>query len=188
MTMGRREFGVAGLSAAATLARGAAALAQPGGRQGRGGGQEEGHEVGRGVAGHGGQDMFADCAAACDACQRECDGCANHCTDLLARGHGEHGGHAETLRTCQDCADICSAAARIVARRGVFSADICRACADACAKCAEHCERHGQQDEVMKRCAEECRRCEEACRQMAGHAGHGAHPEHEARPADRRDR
>lgn len=157
--MGRREFGLAGLSAAAVLATRGAAFAQPAGRQGG---------TAAAAEGHGDHAMFDECAKACGDCQRECDACANHCTDLLSQGKKEH---AETLRTCQDCADVCATAASIVARKGPFSADICKACADACAKCGEACEQFNQ-DPMMKRCAEECRRCEEACREMLRHAGH----------------
>ena len=177
--MGRREFGMAGLSAAAVLAMQASGVAQPGNRDQRG--SRGGADRAAGAAhdhGHDDHGMSDECARACSDCQRECDACANHCTDLLTQGRREH---AETLRVCQDCADICATAAGIVARRGPFSAQICTACADTCAACGEHCESHGEHDETMKRCAEACRRCEEACRQMAGHGDHDEHHEGGAR-------
>lgn len=169
----RREFGMAGLSAAALLAMQSTGWAQPGNRRN----QEDARGTTGEHAGHGDDRKYVQCAKACNDCQRECDACANHCTDLLAQGEKEQ---AETLRTCQDCADVCATAAQIVARKGPFSADICMVCAEICAKCAEHCESHGQHDEMMKRCAEECRTCEKACREMIGHTGHGA--EHRNRP------
>jgi hypothetical protein len=70
-----------------------------------------------------------------------------------------------TLQTCQDCADICSAAAQIVARQGVFSSLICESCAEACSRCATACEKVPS-DKHMARCAKECRDCEKACRTM----------------------
>lgn len=155
--MGRREFGMAGLSAAALMAMKSTSFAQPAGRSNQGHSDSEHHA------------MFEECAKACSDCQRECDACANHCTDLLTEGKEEH---ARTLRTCQDCAAVCATAASIVARKGPFSVDVCKACADVCAKCAEECEKHSQ-DEMMKRCAEECRKCEKACREMLQNLGKG---------------
>ena len=79
--------------------------------------------------------------------------------------------HMTTLATCQDCADFCAAASQIVSRGGPFAAEICKACAEACAMCAKECEKFPD-DEHMKMCAVECRKCEKACREMVGHAGH----------------
>jgi hypothetical protein len=184
--MGRREFGVAGLSAAAALAMRSVAVGQQRERrpaEPTGGRPAEGQPRGRRSEDfspapgegrpardpHSDYSMFDECAQACDECQRECDACSTHCTDLITQGKKEH---AATLRTCQDCADVCSATARIVARKGPFSSDICRSCADACAKCGEACEQFSD-DEMMKHCAEACRACEEACREMITHLGEG---------------
>jgi len=143
----RREFAIAGLSAAALAAAQATGLAKeppdrPGGEAG---------------------DHFDRCAKACSECQRACDGCANHCAELMAGGAPHH---LTTLRSCGDCADFCATAAQIVARRGLMADLICQGCAEACARCAKECEQHGQGDKTMTRCAEECRRCEAACREM----------------------
>lgn len=143
--IGRREFGLAGLSTIALAAIEAKSLAAD---------AKGGH-----------QHMFAECAEACSDCQRECDACATHCATLLSEGKKDH---LMTLQTCQDCADICSAAAQIVARNGVFGTIICAACADACAKCAGACEKHAS-DTMMAACAKECRECEKACRDMVNH-------------------
>ena len=102
------------------------------------------------------------CAEACSKCQRTCDACARHCATKIGEGSGHH---MATLRTCLDCADVCSAASRIVARNGVFSNQICTACADACAKCAAECDKHAS-DAIMLECAKQCRACETACREM----------------------
>src|SRR5882672_4130947 len=123
----RREFALAGLSAAAQEARSAA-------------GKPRG-------------DHFETCAAACSDCQRECDACATHCAELLAKGERHH---LSTLMTCRDCADLCSAAAHIVARHGAFAALVCQSCAEACLRCAKECEQHGKDDQIMIRCAQEC--------------------------------
>jgi hypothetical protein len=105
------------------------------------------------------------CAKACDDCQRACDSCATHCVRLIAAGKSDH---VKSLQTCQDCADTCAAAARIVSRQGPFVDVICKACAEACARCAKACEQFPQ-DERMSQCAEECKKCEKACRDMLQH-------------------
>ena len=78
--------------------------------------------------GHKHDESLEECAEACNECQRECDACAQHCAMLLGAGKKEH---MATLQSCQDCADICTAAARIVARGGAYMKIICMACADA---------------------------------------------------------
>lgn len=111
---------------------------------------------------------FAECAKACNDCQRECDSCAHHCAMQVAAGKKEH---LRTLGTCLDCANFCATSSQIVSRHGPLSATICESCAKACATCGEACEKFPG-DEHMKRCAQECRKCEKACREMVKHAGH----------------
>jgi hypothetical protein len=125
-------------------------------------------DKGKQPGGKGHHAMFQKCAKACNDCQRECDSCAHHCTHQLAEGKKEH---AKTLRTCQDCAALCVAAAQIVARGGPFSDLVCKACADACQRCGKACNEF-KDDEHMKRCADECVRCEKVCREMLEHVGH----------------
>lgn len=145
--IGRREFGLAGVSAAAWSAMHAVGVAD----------DKQSHN------GHDG--VFMECARACSDCQRECDACAHHCGTMLSEGKKDH---LETLRSCQDCADVCATAAQIVARKGLFSHGICEACADICAICAKACDKHPN-DKMMARCADECRECEKACREMMKH-------------------
>lgn len=153
--IGRREFGKLGLGMLSAAAVGRAAFAA----EDKPSNEHKHHE----------SDMlFEACSKACSDCQRECDSCGTHCAHLLAEGHKEH---AQTLATCQDCADFCVAASQIVARGGPFAALICESCAEACNRCATACEKFPD-DEHMKACAEECRKCEEACKKMLPHAGH----------------
>lgn len=149
--LGRREFGIAGLSAVALAALEAEVAAQDK--------PASGH--------HAHAEMFEACAKACSDCQRECDACATHCAHQLESGKK---GHLTTLMTCRDCADICAAAAQIVARGGPFAGTICTACVKACNDCAAACEKFPD-DKHMKECAEECRKCEKACKAMLTHAG-----------------
>jgi hypothetical protein len=103
------------------------------------------------------------CAKACSDCQRECDMCTMHCSTLLAEGQKDH---VTSMRSCQDCATICAAAAQIVARGGPHSGLICESCAKACDHCGKICEKFPK-DEHMTKCAEECRKCQRACEDMA---------------------
>lgn len=105
---------------------------------------------------------FQECAEICTECQRKCDECVRHCVEMLAQGSERH---QKTLATCQDCADLCAAAARIVSRCGPFSREVCEACAEACSACAESCERFSN-DDLMTQCADICRECEEQCNHM----------------------
>lgn len=150
--VGRREFTVAGLTAATLGAfQGLAAAQQPGTK----------------APPHSHGDMD-ECAKECSACARECESCATHCAKQLEAGKKEH---AKTLASCLDCATICNAAASIVARSGPFAVTICKACIDACAMCAKECEKFPD-DKHMKDCAELCRKCEKECKEMVAHAAH----------------
>jgi hypothetical protein len=120
----------------------------------------------KGEAGHH-KVMFRKCAEACHRCQRECISCGHHCAELVAEGKRDH---LKTLRSCQDCATICAAAAQIVSREGPYSGIMCKACAEACDKCERAC-REFREDRHMKECAEECRHCEKECREMLRHVG-----------------
>ena len=142
--IGRREFGLAGISAAALVAWESSGLAQTKAEH-----AEHHHDVDK-------------CAVACGACQRSCDSCSTHCADLAASGKKEH---LESLKSCQDCAAICATASQIVSRGGPFADLICTACAEACARCAKICELFPD-DNHMKLCAAECRKCEAECRAM----------------------
>jgi hypothetical protein len=109
--------------------------------------------------------VFEDCAKACATCAGECEHCMTHCVKLVAEGKKDH---VKTLRTCADCAEVCVAAGRIVARHGPFAHLICEPCAKACAECGKACEAF-RDDPVMARCARACRDCERACREMLKH-------------------
>ena len=106
---------------------------------------------------------FLVCAEACDDCARTCELCAAHCVKMVSEGKKEH---VKTLKTCQDCAAICSAAGRVVTKSGPLSDLICTACADACKRCGDACQEFAEGDPIMKQCADQCRACEKACREM----------------------
>jgi len=106
--------------------------------------------------------LFRTVAKACDDCARACDTCSAHCVQLLADGRKEH---LATMQTCQDCAEVCSLAARVIAKDGPMGDLTCTACAEACKRCGDACEKFGS-DPLMKKCADECARCEKACREL----------------------
>lgn len=132
-------------SLAAVLAAGAFAFAQP---------PAPGH------AQH--NPAYEKCAKACADCLKECETCHAHCMAMLAAGKKEH--HASAM-TLSDCADVCAAAAKIVARGGPLAHQICDTCAKACDTCAAECEKFPA-DAQMKECARACRDCAKACRDM----------------------
>lgn len=74
------------------------------------------------------------------------------------------------IRTDLDCAEICQATARLIARPGEQHAGLLRAqleaCATACRACADECDRHAGAHEHCAVCAAACRACAEACDQM----------------------
>lgn len=152
--IGRREFGLTGLSAVALTAFEGSVFAQT--PQATASPHHMEHNA-----------ILQACAKACSDCQRACDMCSTHCAHQLHAGHKEH---MTTLATCLDCADFCAAASQIVSRGGPFATEICKACVEACALCGKECEKFPD-DEHMKMCAVECRKCEKACNDMIQHAG-----------------
>src|SRR5262245_30733220 len=105
------------------------------------------------------------CAKACADCMRECESCFAHCTHMISKGEKKH---LMTLRTCRDCADFCSLAAKVVGRYGPTAVTTCEACVKVCEVCAKACEEFPD-DAHMKRCAKECRACMKACKDMIEH-------------------
>lgn len=98
---------------------------------------------------------------ACQACSMACTVCAD--TDLIRDPEGM----GSCIRTCLDCATICSATATILARPApsgdAWAAQV-RACIQACLECARECEEH---DHVCcETCAAACRECEQALQQL----------------------
>src|SRR6516165_291602 len=68
------------------------------------------------------------CLKECARCAKECESCLTHCVYLVADGKKEH---VRTLRTCNDCGDMCAMAGKFVARDGPFMNQMCDACARA---------------------------------------------------------
>lgn len=103
---------------------------------------------------------------ACYDCAQTCTSCADACLaeEMVAQLR-------QCIRLNEDCADICTAAARLGTRRTGSNEAVIRqvleACVTACGACAAECERHASQHEHCRVCAEACRWCENACRTAA---------------------
>jgi hypothetical protein len=106
--------------------------------------------------------------AALGSCATACTVCADAClseTPMLER-----------LRPCirlnLDCADLCAATARLVARAGEPATSLLHvqlhACVLACQECADECARHADHHTHCGLCADECRHCQELCNLYLG--------------------
>ena len=72
----------------------------------------------------------------------------------------------ECIRRNLDCADVCAATGKVLARPTSDTALIralVEVCRDASVRCAEECEKHAEMHEHCRVCAKACRRCEQAC-------------------------
>ncbi len=103
-------------------------------------------------------DALSDCAQACTA-DADADLAEPNLADMV-----------KCIRLCLDCADVCTATARVTSRQTDYDASVTKAlleaCAITCSSCGDECERHAQMHEHCRVCAEACRRCEQACRDL----------------------
>jgi hypothetical protein len=108
------------------------------------------------------REVLAHCIDECLACAYSCTACAD--ADLAEDDVAEM---RRCIRLCLDCADVCDATGRVLARQTEYVAATAIAqvtsCRELCALCAEECERHADHHEHCRICGEECRRCEAAC-------------------------
>lgn len=106
------------------------------------------------------------CLDACISCAQTCLICADACMaeDMVADLR-------QCIRLNLDCADTCTVAAKLGARRTGSNEIVIRQamelCAVACMVCGEECARHADKHEHCRICAEECHRCEALCREAA---------------------
>jgi len=103
------------------------------------------------------------CIDACLECSKVCDMCVAACLsekdiDILRR----------CIRTTIDCAEICMAAARMMARDSENQAEMCLVSAEICKKCEQECRKHAGMLDHCAVCADACARCAEVCRALAG--------------------
>ena len=108
---------------------------------------------------------FDTCAKACADCMNSCASCYHHCANLVNEGNKDH---QKTMFLCNDCAEVCSTAAKLTSRHSPVAAVICDACAKTCDECGAACANFPQ-DQHMAACAKACQDCATACREMIQH-------------------
>jgi len=112
--------------------------------------------------------FYAEALAALTTCANTCTACADACL-----GEPEH---LEKLRRCiridLDCADVCTATARVLLRQTETPNELVHAqlhaCVLACRVCADECESHADRHDHCRICAEACRHCQERCNFLLG--------------------
>ena len=105
-------------------------------------------------------EIFGPCIAASYACATVCDRCAVAC---LADDNPDD--MARCISLTMDCAQICRAAAALMARHSEFVDTVSEVCADLCSACAIECGHH--EARYCRQCAEACSRCAKLCREIA---------------------
>jgi hypothetical protein len=89
-------------------------------------------------------DALNDCAQACTADADD---------DLSEQNLAEL---VKCIRLCLDCADVCTATARVTSRQTEYDANLTRPLLEACAatskSCGDECERHAQMHEHCRVC------------------------------------
>ncbi|MDO6416487.1 four-helix bundle copper-binding protein [Sphingomonas sp. BIUV-7] len=98
--------------------------------------------------------------------------CADACSAEGASAKGEAasgiaGDMSQCIRTCMDCSDVCTAAAKVATRMTGDDDAMVRAtltaCIEACMICAAECDKHDH--EHCRLCATMCRECADDCRE-----------------------
>jgi hypothetical protein len=109
--------------------------------------------------------LLAACIDLCAECNETCTVCAD-----ASLAESDVVEMRRSIRLCLDCADVCVATGRVLARQTDFEHETAKAmlevCVRACGICAQECERHAQMHEHCRLCAEVCRRCEAACSRL----------------------
>src|SRR5687768_10110712 len=111
---------------------------------------------------------YAEALRALTTCAETCTVCADACL-----GESEH---LDQLRRCivtnLDCAEVCSATARVLTRQTEAPNDLVHAqlhaCVVACQVCGDECERHAETHDHCRINLESCRYCQERCNFLLG--------------------
>lgn len=110
-------------------------------------------------------DVLAAFIDAAGQCSHACTACADACL-----GEASVGELVRCIRLDQDCADVCSVAARVASRQTESDTDLVRAiveaCATACRACGDECDEHASRHDHCRICAQACRDTEQAARSL----------------------
>jgi hypothetical protein len=110
-------------------------------------------------------DMLAACVKGCYGSAESCTLCADACL-----GERRVAELTACIRRCLDCAAICEATARVVARQTANKPELQRrqleACIAACELCAEACGAHAQVHEHCRLCRDSCLACAALCKDL----------------------
>ena len=108
-------------------------------------------------------ELIAAAIDAANACATACSACASAC---LSEGEDM----AVCVRDDLDCADLCTATARVLARLNrsdkVLTTSLLAACIEACVECAASCAPHREHHEHCALCEQACLACEAACQAL----------------------
>ena len=107
------------------------------------------------------------CLEGCVSCAQACTSCADAC---LCESDDQLPTLRRYIRSDEDCADVCSATARMLSRHTGYDANVThtvlQACIVVCRSCGDECARHAAQHEHCRVCTQACRRCEQACQEL----------------------
>ena len=108
---------------------------------------------------------LADAIEALSGAALACTACAD-----ASLGNGDAEELHACVRACITASDVCTAAARVLARAGGYDVPVVRnlleAAAKACATCGEICDQHADVHKHCRVCEEACRRAEQAVQQL----------------------
>ncbi|RZI86732.1 MAG: four-helix bundle copper-binding protein [Rubrivivax sp.] len=113
---------------------------------------------------HDTQQDFDECIRACQAALQACQVCVS------ADVRESHEDMENCILINLDCADMCEATIKVLARQSPHHGDFCAVCTHLCRACAAECAKHDH--EHCQRCRAACEQCAHACGKHAseGHS------------------
>jgi hypothetical protein len=76
---------------------------------------------------------------------------------------------SDSINLNRDCADICSLASKLLARKSKYLEEVLQLCIESCTNCKEECSKHST--EHCQHCAKICTECAEACQDYLNKIG-----------------
>ncbi|KEI00922.1 four-helix bundle copper-binding protein [Clostridium botulinum] len=103
---------------------------------------------------------YQTCIDICLECSEVCEWCSNCCLN-----EPDPKAMVCCIKLDSDCADMCTLAAKFMARDSQFAKQLCSLCAQICKCCGEECAKHP--NDHCKNCANICNRCATECENMS---------------------